>query len=381
MAVYNTAPYLAEALGSIQAQTEPSWRLLLFDDGSTDDTLAIARKFAAHDPRIKIFERPNRGQIATLNEGLTFCTAPFIARHDGDDISFPHRFATELGYLAEHPDCIAISGGAINIDPGGKPIQNASWSPSPELSDPYWIPTREPLLIHPFLMTRGDVFRRLRYRNFFLSEDADLCWRLQETGEIKSLQEPMGYYRIHEKSVSTHPPVNTRVQAVTAHLSAIAARRRREGRGDLTLEAGLYDKMVGADDFTSILELFSPRLSPEEFHYLHRASIIRLLETLTYRPSAINAGEIRLAYKELHAAAAHRWSGRDSIVEICQRAAHALRKRGDAELARQLTPGLWGWLVMRLNLTWLTPWLCPPAPRAHRAGETTPSPRPLAERP
>ena len=373
MPVHNSAPFLAEAIRSIQMQTEASWRLLILDDGSTDETIAIASEFAARDPRIEIVRLPKRGLVPTLNDGLACCTAPFIARQDGDDISFPNRFEIELDYLQHNPDCIAVSGGSVNVDARGKPLSVFSWSPDPDQSDPYWIPAREPYLIHPFLMVRGDIFKRLGYRHFFICEDVDLCWRLQEIGVIKSLKQAMGYYRGHDNPVSINPPVNTRIQSITAHLGAIGAQRRREGRGDLLIEAGLYGKMVEADDFRAILEVFRPQLNPAEFRYLHAASIVKLVETVTYRPSRINAEELRMVYRELYNAAIGQWSGHDSTVDICCRAATALRKRGEPDLARILAPGLWGWLIIRMRqiwlipLTWYLPPLRPPAPGAHHA--------------
>lgn len=386
MPVHNSAPFLAEALRSVQAQTETSWRLLVLDDGSTDETIAIASEFAERDTRIEIFRFLKRGLVPTLNDGLALCTAPFIARQDGDDISFPKRLEIELDYLKHNPDCIAVSGGTINIDAKSKPLSVFSWSPSPDLSDPYWIPAREPYLIHPFLMVRGEVFKRLGYRHFFICEDVDLCWRLQETGAIKSLKQTMGYYRIHENSISINPPVNTRIQSITAHLGAIGAQRRRENRGDLVLEADVYGKMVAADNFLAILEVFRPRLSPAEFRYLHAASILKLAETVTYRPSKINAEELRLAYRELYEASVGQWSGHDSTVDICCRTASALRKRGEHDLAQILAPGLWGWLIIRMKqiwlipLTWYLPPLQPPAPDTLHA-DTAQGNRPLAEQP
>lgn len=353
MPMSNAAPYLAETIKGIQAQTETSWRLLILDDGSTDQSVKIAKKFAAEDPRIKLFRRPKRGQVATLNEGLALCRAPFIARHDADDISFTHRFKTEVDYLNSHPDCVAVSGGHTHIDHKGKCIPHSSWSPNPDLANPYWIPALEPLLLQPFLMVRANVFKRLRYRHFFIAEDADLCWRLQEVGKLHSMTTTLGCYRVHKKSASTYPPVNTRIQAVISQLAAIAARRRREGHGDFDLKPELYKRLLKANNFESILEVFRSDLNAEEFQYLCTASIVKFIETTTYRPSKVNAREAQLAYKELHAISLQRGNERSSILQIYRRAAKMLHKRGQHRLAWQLVPSLWGWLAVRMNQSWL----------------------------
>jgi glycosyltransferase involved in cell wall biosynthesis len=361
--VRNGAPFLAQAIESIQAQTEQSWRLLILDDGSTDQSPKIAKNFAAKDHRIRLIRYPARGLIATLNAGLKLCRAPFVARQDADDISFPERLAVEIDYLRRNRECIAVSSGGITIDDKGRKTGGA-WLHKPELADASWIPAREPYLSHPFLMVRREIYQRLGYRNFFVSEDADLCWRLEETGKIRSLPIPLGYYRAFENSASTRMAVNTRIQAVASQLAAIAARRRRAQRGDLHLDPRLYVRMVKANDLEAIIEIFRDRLTDEEFQYLRRASIIKLLEITTYRPSRVNLREARLAYRELYAIARSRWSRRDSIFHTCSHACRVLRRRGQHEVARELAPGFMGWLIVAMKQHWLLPFLPPPAGKA-----------------
>src|SRR6185312_8714518 len=141
--VRNGAPFLAQAIESIQAQTEQSWRLLILDDGSTDQSAKIAKNFAARDRRIQLVRYPARGLIATLNAGLKLCRAPFVARQDADDISFPDRHAAELDYLRRNRKCVAVSGGGRTIDERGRK-RGGVWLHNPALADAFWIPAREP---------------------------------------------------------------------------------------------------------------------------------------------------------------------------------------------------------------------------------------------
>lgn len=354
--VRNGAPFLAQAIESIQAQTITSWRLLVLDDGSTDQTAKIARNFAARDHRILLVQYPARGLIDTLNAGLKLCRAPFVARQDADDISFPDRLASEIEYLEQHPECIAVSGGGMNIDENGKRL-GRPWFHHPQLADPFWIPAREPYLSHPFLMVRRKVLQRLRYRNFFICEDADLCWRMEETGKIHSLRKPLGYYRVSRKSVSTRRAVDTRIQAIGSQLAAIAAQRRRTKRGDIHPERQIYAKMLKANKFEAILELFRGKLSAKEFEYLRVSSIIKLMEISTYRPAKISPYEARLAYRELSTISRQKWSGRDSIYACCANGHTSLRRLKNHRAARELAPGLRGWLVVGFRLSWLLPLL------------------------
>ena len=108
MPIYNCAETLASAVSSICRQTFKSWELILVDDGSSDDTVKIAEKLAATDPRIRVFGKEHGGIVDTLNFAFKQSRAPFIARMDGDDISHPERFAEQMRYLQAHPDIAAV---------------------------------------------------------------------------------------------------------------------------------------------------------------------------------------------------------------------------------------------------------------------------------
>ncbi|HQW39555.1 MAG: glycosyltransferase [Flavobacteriales bacterium] len=80
---YNAERWIAEAVRSVQAQTEQSWELILVNDGSTDDTSTIAR--GIDDPRIKVIDKSNAGVSAARNTGLDNASGTYIAFLDADD--------------------------------------------------------------------------------------------------------------------------------------------------------------------------------------------------------------------------------------------------------------------------------------------------------
>ena len=111
MGIYNCAGTLPDAIDSILRQTVTDWELILCDDGSADDTLSVAKRFAqAHPDRIVLLQNPqNMGLNATLNRCLSVARGEFIARMDGDDICAPERFAEELAVLESEPDIAIVS--------------------------------------------------------------------------------------------------------------------------------------------------------------------------------------------------------------------------------------------------------------------------------
>lgn len=160
MPVFNAAGSLRAAVSSILQQDFADWELLLIDDGSTDDTLELARSF--DDARIRVLaDGKNRGLAARLNEAVVQSRGEFFARMDGDDIAFPDRLSAQLAYLRAHPEVDLAGGWALVFDSSlglrGKrttpesheAICAAPWSGFP--------------ILHPAYMARTDWFRRHPY--------------------------------------------------------------------------------------------------------------------------------------------------------------------------------------------------------------------------
>ncbi len=91
---YNAARWLGETLDSAFAQTWPNKEIILVDDGSTDDSLAIAHRY---EPReLRILTQPNRGAAAARNTGLSAARGEFIQFLDSDDLLAPDKIAQQL---------------------------------------------------------------------------------------------------------------------------------------------------------------------------------------------------------------------------------------------------------------------------------------------
>lgn len=120
MAIYNCATTLHEAIDSIIAQTYTDWELILCNDCSTDDTLAIAKDYEARHDNILVIENEcNLGLPASLNHCIEYAQGDYIARMDGDDISLPERFEVEIAMLEAHPEYALVSCAMINFDENG----------------------------------------------------------------------------------------------------------------------------------------------------------------------------------------------------------------------------------------------------------------------
>ncbi|NBX01932.1 glycosyltransferase family 2 protein [bacterium] len=120
MGVYNCAPTLPEAIDSIISQTYQDWELIICDDGSKDETLAIAQAYAQKDSRIIVIQNPkNMGLNHSLNHCLKVSRGVYYARMDGDDISIPERLSRLATTLDSHPEVALVSSWMGCFDQGG----------------------------------------------------------------------------------------------------------------------------------------------------------------------------------------------------------------------------------------------------------------------
>lgn len=100
MPAYNAQDYIEEAIRSVQAQTQQNWELLVLDDGSTDDTLAIAQRLARSDPRIRLLpNEENMGVAKTRNRGFSLSRGTYVALLDSDDVWLPEKLERQLEAL------------------------------------------------------------------------------------------------------------------------------------------------------------------------------------------------------------------------------------------------------------------------------------------
>lgn len=85
---YNAGRFIEETIRSLQAQTYPYWTCIIVDDGSTDDTLHIARAVTEKDERFSVYTKPNEGCSAARNFGLSKSKsdAPWTIFLDADDV-------------------------------------------------------------------------------------------------------------------------------------------------------------------------------------------------------------------------------------------------------------------------------------------------------
>ena len=206
MSAYNSEKYVAEAIESILNQTFKDFEFIIVNDGSTDKTVEIIKKYAKSDERIKFIDnKKNAGIVAALNQGLDFCHGEYIARMDSDDISLPERFAKQVKYMDKHPECGACSTWAEMFGPNIKKDRILKYMPTVKLLDF--------VIYGDKVLNPGSIIRRsvlvdnnIKYNSKYkYAEDYAFWIEICKHAEIHNLQEILLKYRWHDGNVSvTH---------------------------------------------------------------------------------------------------------------------------------------------------------------------------------
>ncbi len=236
MCVYNGERYLDEAIDSILRQSMEDFEFVIVDDGSTDGTGEILRRYAAAEDRVRVVTRPHEGIIGAANHGCGLARGRYIARMDADDVAVPDRLEKEVAFLEAHPN-VAVVGGAIQmINDSGVTLETITLPQGDqEIKD---LLLRENAMAHVAAVFRRDVLNAVGgYRGAFAqAEDYDLWLRVADCHELANLPDVVMHCRTRPDSVS----VRFRRQQVLSKVGAqLSAHERRTTGRDPLAAAGL----------------------------------------------------------------------------------------------------------------------------------------------
>lgn len=205
--VYNSIKYIKECLDSISKQTFTDWRLLIFDDGSTDGTLECLEEYVKNENRAILYKR-SQSYISNLNEGIDLSDTKYIARMDADDIMYPERLQTQFEFMEAHTDIDLVCSSVECIkEDGSSNGYFGAFFPEQimDASDLMFMNQ----IVHPSVLMRTESIKKnhIRYNEEFkYAEDWEMWTQmLEKRMKLYSLKTTLLKYRIVEKSMSrTH---------------------------------------------------------------------------------------------------------------------------------------------------------------------------------
>jgi glycosyltransferase involved in cell wall biosynthesis len=199
MPVRNAATTLRTCLRSLELQTMGDWELLVMDDGSRDESAAVAASLGDH--RIRVFSDSRwQGISRRLNQALPLCRGRFFARMDADDVAYPARLEKQVSLLEQRGEIDLVGTGMLVFGEDGSPLGQQTVPESHDVicSRPYaGFP-----LAHPTFLCRVEWIRRFRYDGRMRrSQDQDLLLRSYRFSRFGNLPEILLGYREQGLSV------------------------------------------------------------------------------------------------------------------------------------------------------------------------------------
>lgn len=221
--VWNAARHLAEALASVRAQTRPPAEVIVVDDASTDESLAVATRVAAGWSAVTVVRRAeNGGPGAARNDGIARATGDLLAFLDADDLMSRDRLALQVAHLRRDPAAHGVF--------GRQRIEVAAGVATPD-----WLRGLPPGLPDPYIMSimvRRDAWDRVggfdeRMR---LAEDTDWLSRALVAGlRIATVDDVLVRRRLHGANLTQDVPLADVRSSLAMVVRARLAERRATG--------------------------------------------------------------------------------------------------------------------------------------------------------
>jgi glycosyltransferase involved in cell wall biosynthesis len=208
---FNSAAVIQATLESVLRQTEPPHEILVLDDGSTDNTVEILKRY---EPRITILQQANRGVAPARNALAKRATGDLIAYLDHDDLWHPIYLAIQRQLFETHPKAVAAFTGHVNFHG----LKDRAWTPSPPFA-PESVELLEPLeFLRRYNTTTGffgsmsfctvpkKVLTEMGDEPFRVSgvDDSYLCTVLPLIGPVVWAPVPLAAYRFTETAQSAN---------------------------------------------------------------------------------------------------------------------------------------------------------------------------------
>jgi glycosyltransferase involved in cell wall biosynthesis len=193
-AFYNEAPRLLDMIKSVFAQTFTDWELILLDDGSTDNSLELARSI--DDPRVKVFSNgKNIGRPASLNKITSLARGKYIARMDADDMCGPTRIEKQVRLIESDPKLDVVGTGICYLNRDNKPVGHRILKTQHDEICKY--PERTIGLCHGSILGKKEWFIKYPY-NENISYAIDYCvfLRAYKDSVYANVVEPLYYYKL-----------------------------------------------------------------------------------------------------------------------------------------------------------------------------------------
>ena len=236
--VYNQEKYLEETIDSILSQQYSNFELLILDDGSTDNSSAIIRKFQAKDKRVNAHFESNSGKSMSTNLLVTKAKGELCAFLDADDVMLEDRLLKQVEFHQANPDIAASSCHCFYINENGNMFGVQRYSIGIQVAQYNKPFTNEEFIICSYtgLMVKKKVYLEIDglRKQFEPCEDFEFFNRLTDGGySLSIIPEVLMKYRIHQSAITVKRPL---LVLDTIDFVKHCIRLRRSGKPEISFE-------------------------------------------------------------------------------------------------------------------------------------------------
>lgn len=198
LANYNYAEYLERSIRSVLKQTVTDFELIIIDDGSTDNSHEIIKKFEDIENVFVVFQR-NSGLVKTNNVALKLSRGKYIMRLDADDYLEPHALEIMASELESHPDCAIVFPDYYLIDESDNVVGHVRRHDFRN-----GVSLKDQPAHGACTMIRKDILKRVGgYNEKFDRQDGyDLWLKIIDNYPIRNINLPLFYYRKHDRNLT-----------------------------------------------------------------------------------------------------------------------------------------------------------------------------------
>jgi len=193
---YNREDLIEETIHSILDQQYPNLEYIIIDDGSKDNTFAIAKKYAGK--QVHVLTQKNMGETRTVNKGFSLAHGEIIAVINSDDPLLPDSIQTMVNYMQSHPDILAVYPDWVVINEKSQIIEQvhpADYSYITMLAQHYCIPGPGTFFRKRAIKLTGGRSLEFRY-----VADFAFWLKLGMYGKLAHLRKTLATFRVHSGS-------------------------------------------------------------------------------------------------------------------------------------------------------------------------------------
>ncbi|MEQ8672649.1 MAG: glycosyltransferase family A protein [Aggregatilineales bacterium] len=270
MPVYNGSKYLSEAINSILNQTFPEFELIIVDDGSTDDSVLVIKKYMDQDDRVHLYQNQHGGACRARNTAIDHARFEWIAAMDADDIAIPERLAVQYEHSQADPEVVVWGTYMYRVDANEKRIGVFEQGPTSKEAFYKLDRTQEIIsLYNPTAMFKRDIALKVGGYDprLVAGQDSELWDRMAEYGPIVVIPQHLLCYRVHGSSISTK---KLSQQKMLLEFPPARYRARQQGK-ELSLQQFLADY----NDLSSLAK-FSRAVHNQSDVYYRKAIFARV---------------------------------------------------------------------------------------------------------